>query len=216
LVVKIMNNSTHNRTPELPRRGGEKAFRARYVYAELLAQAFADSLAILSQRMPDAYAEPPAPEQAHTSTERAVASQSQPAPRTAAAKRTVSFAEYTPPHTANAPHLADQSRPIDAAGVQQLVDQPPADAEALKDAALAEVINAYREEAGLPVHEQVIAEATAPVPTLATPISPLARAEAEFPNDRYLAGTEIDDALGDIRAQVADIYDNQDDVEVAA
>jgi phage-related baseplate assembly protein len=201
-----MANHNQSSIPELPRRRGEVALEARQRFAAELQEAFTAAVAVLS-RIPDAHYVPPAAEQPRQTVTVETPRQPQPS-MTDRLRQTVTF---NPTHTEDATlHPSDtQVAPADpemnhAEYINNLVEQDEPDAlvlqEQAKNEALDQVIAAYRNDVGLPQ------QAEGAITTELT-MTPLERAERDFPNnDHYLVG-DIDVTMSDIRDAVTGAYE---------
>lgn len=209
-----MANHNQSSIPELPRRRGEVALEARQRFAAELQEAFTAAVAVLS-RIPDAHYIPPAAEQPRqvAQPQPAVVAEVPRQPQQSMADRLRQTVPFNPAHTETATAHVDNSQVSstemgthNAEYIDYLAKEEEPDARLLqeqaKNEALDQVIAAYRNEAGLPP------QAESPV-TAELNMTPLERAEREFPsNDRYLVG-DIDVSMGELRDAVSGAYDQQ-------
>lgn len=210
-----MANHNQSSIPELPKRRGEVALEARQRFAAELQEGFVAAVEVLS-RIPDAHYVPPAAEQPRQVTQpMAVAAEAprQPEPTMAdRLRQTVPFnptnTELTTPHLSDSQVSSSRMETHDPGYIEYLTQQDEPDARVLqeqaKNEALDQVIAAYRNDTGLPLQSE---SAT----TTELTMTPLQRAERDFPNDEHYLVGDIDVSMGDIRDAVSGAYEQPEE-----
>lgn len=194
-------HNTQNHLPEARGRGREMELEQRAIFARVVAAAWANTKQAFSATPDLHYAEGTVGHQAAAHS--IVTTQIRP-------EATHTYEPVPAPAETAAPAARQEEAPVasaNAAYIDALLDQPEPDALDLQEQARTEavlrVIDAYREEQGLP--QDIPPADTAAVPE--SQLTPMQQAEQQFPSDaRYMIG-DIDVSLGDIRDQVSGAFD---------